>query len=295
MPPPSHIHVQQDAGRRHDALAHRIERIADACAPLVEDITGLLLPPRVVIRLATPGDFRVTCQAHHERLLITEVRELLPRAPHIRAAREQVRQHKDGPARRLGGAAQTILTAEGGTEILMTPKVMRRAGRDEDDRWLHLNLAQALCRPAQHRASQGLLLTLIDTPFPHARGVAGLALEDLTAGHAMWTGQQVRTTLLGAPPAVPATPKTSWVYRRHETRTRPAAEAVEHGGEDFVTYVVSQLGTALFNRLWQRLDLAPTHDELNTPIQWVKRIYPLLAADDPVREPLSARPTPRFN
>ncbi|GAA2667699.1 hypothetical protein GCM10010400_30590 [Streptomyces aculeolatus] len=283
MPHPSDIHVENEAGRRHNDLGRHIERIARECGPLVEDITGLLLPPRVAIRLVTVGGFIDACKEHRERLFTTEIQELAPCAEHVRAARQQLqnKQKADGLFW-LWSGAQTILSAEGSTEILMVPKGLRHAGRYHDDWWLHLALAHELCHPAQQRASAGTFITLRSTPFPQERGTDSLALAELTEGHAMWAGHQARAKLLGAPPAHQPEPKTSWLYRKYQAKLAPPAsstDAVYTGGEDFTTYVLRRLGTGAFNLLWPRLDLTPTHAEMTTPDMWMNRILPFLLAD----------------
>ncbi|MEO3852619.1 hypothetical protein ABGB09_34220 [Streptomyces sp. B8F3] len=284
MSHPSDIHVENEAGRRHNGLARRIEHIARQCAPLVEDITGLLLPPRVLIRLVSVRGFIDACTAHRERLFTSELQELAPPAEHVLAARQQLQnQQKADGLFWLWSGAQTILSAGGSAEILMVPKGLRHAGLYHDDWWFHLALAHELCHPAQQRASGGTFITLRSTPFPQARGTDNLALAELTEGHAMWAGHRARAALLGTAPSTSPAQKPSWLYRRYMAKVAPPAQSTETvyvGGEDFTTYVLRRLGTGTFNLLWPRLDLTPTHKETATPDEWLNRILPVLLADN---------------
>lgn len=70
------IVVRNQAGRRYETLAARLNAIADETLPLVEDITGLPLPDPVVIRLIRPRAWRTSHARRHKRLLSAETIEL---------------------------------------------------------------------------------------------------------------------------------------------------------------------------------------------------------------------------
>ncbi|WP_181785441.1 hypothetical protein [Streptomyces phytophilus] len=292
MPHPSDIHVENEASRRHNGLSRRIEHIAGECAPIVEDVTGLVLPPRVLIRLVSVGGFIDACKAHRERLFTAELQELAPPAERVRAARQHLQNlHKRDGGFWLWSGAQTILSEQGSAEILMVPKGLRHAGRYNDDWWLCLAMAHELCHPAQQRASGGTFITLRSTPFPQERGTDNLALAELTEGHAMWAGHRARAKLLGDPPSDQPAGKPSWLYRRYMAKLAPPASSTDAtyvGGEDFTTYVLRRMGTDTFNHLWPRLDLTPTHKETATPDEWINRILPILLPDEANDSPPSS-------
>ncbi|WP_181785459.1 hypothetical protein [Streptomyces phytophilus] len=205
------------------------------------------------------------------------MQELAPSTESVSAALQELqRRRKADGLFWLWSGAQTILAEDGSAEILMVPKGLRHAGVYNDDWWLHLALAHELCHPAQQRASEDKFLTLRATPFPLERGVDGLALAELTEGHAMWAGRKARTKLLGEPPASQDPRKTSLLYRRYQKKAGPSADAVYVDGEDFTARVLDELGTDAFNFLWRRLYLTPTHKELATRGEWITRITPHL-------------------
>ncbi|WP_181785839.1 HAD family hydrolase [Streptomyces phytophilus] len=169
MPQPSTIHVEDDAGRRHNGLARSIEAIARECTLLVENITDLPLLHRG--------------KGHRERLFTTEIQELAPSVGHRRAVRKQQQKlHSREGGFGLWPGSQTILSAWGGTEILILPKGLRHAGFCNDDSRLHLAMAHELPWSTDGNFSAVILDlfgTLVAAPTVVERGAAAAQFADV--------------------------------------------------------------------------------------------------------------------
>lgn len=285
MPQPTRILIQQEAGRAHDAFGRRIEGIANECAPLVEEVTGLGLPERVVIRLLTPRAWRRAATASFKQLVLAEMAELVPDRRRLKAVRRQAALMPFGlRVMWMLCGPRTITTPEGDAEIIMTPESARHAGRYDDDDHLYLAFGHELVHPAQHHVDRARLLVLSATPFAQERGIADRAVAALTEGHATWAGKRIGAKILGYEPGGSNNPPVSKVFRkRSEAFSRTgtmernyvdgsafAVGAIEGTGE------VPGLGIERFNRIWHQPDLFPTTEEIGRPVDWLHRVLPEL-------------------
>jgi hypothetical protein len=280
MPQPTEVLVVQDAGRKHHDFGRRIERIATECAPLVEEVTGLPMPPRLVIRLLTRRAWRQAATAARKRTFMAEAAELQPSFVALVAARKQVKlERKVLLATWMLCGPRTITAPDGDEEIIMAPAAARGAGRYDDEVHLYLAMAHELIHPAQcHTSPQ--LTAAGRTFFTAERAVADRALRPFIEGHATWGGLRIRTKLLGPDARELDDPPASRLFRlvakgtgldayRQDTYLSPV---------EFITRVIEGnndspgLGIERFNRLLRHPDLLPTREEITAPDDWLKRI-----------------------
>lgn len=279
MPQPSDVRIQQDAGPEHDDFARRIEKIAAECAPLMEDVTGLAMPPALTIRLVDAGTWTAECRADHGRRFAADVIDLKPRPERYRAVERKKRRTNFVEARSwLGAGARTIDSADGAPEILMVPDSARRAGRYDDHEYLLFMMAHELCHPAQHHA--GPTFRAVPSLFQEERRTERLALHHVIEGHATWAAKGITAQLLGRPvqpdPAPPSTRLHRFVMRVAKWAD---ANVPYEKGFAFVVHVLdgdNALAPERFNRLWNHVDLFPTLEELDVPDTWLSRVAPLL-------------------
>ncbi|MFD0403813.1 hypothetical protein [Kitasatospora sp. NPDC127116] len=73
------LEILNDAGSDGDHLADGLSNALSAAAPMVEQISGLSLPPRVTVRLATPEASRALSVLHVGRVYGTAAERLATR------------------------------------------------------------------------------------------------------------------------------------------------------------------------------------------------------------------------
>ncbi|MGW0924946.1 zinc-dependent metalloprotease [Streptomyces sp. NPDC002755] len=269
-----HITVHHDAGRRFNNLAQRVEAVAAETAPLVEAVTGLVLPDTVVIRTMSPRAWLKAHQRRSAQLLRAEAREL--HAPRRRKRQAKVQHYLQCNARhrawRLIGA-QVVDFHPGQIELVILPQSMHEAGRLNNPAVLTKVICHELTHVAQHATDNGAMWRLQDSYYPELRGTADRDYAFLVEGHAYWADRQITTKLLGAPVSLKdISPHATHRYK--DLAENPhRAETLEYFTKavDSVEEIVTTHGLDAFNQVWHRPDLVPTRDEASTPIGWIRR------------------------
>lgn len=260
--------IRYESGWRYRWVRERVRQVVREVAPVVEHVSGLPLPPQVVIRLVMIPLYGAESVAHLQRGVAADLRDF--EDVDADALHRWLATH-----RRLSSVlwafsrAVTVITAEGQPEVLLPPGGARRAGALGDV--LYETLAHELTHLAQWQSAQrgdGRLFRVRGTGVPAAHGVADLALGEVMEGHASWVQDQVTTKLLGGPPQ---RGRTSWLYRRLRSKVSDHGQ-VFATGEDFVTHVHDVTGgTAVLDRIWRNPALAPTQQEITNPDAWLTR------------------------
>lgn len=267
------IQIRYEVGWRYRWVRERVRQVAGEVAPVVEQVTGLPLPPRAVVRLVTIAEYGEESVSNMQRGLEKDLEDFDDvDADALRrwvAARRRLI-----PVHWVVSRAETVISAEGLPEVLLPPGGARRAGALGE--LLYETLAHELTHLVQWQASQcgdGRLFRLRGTGVPAAHGVADLALDGVMEGHAYWVQDQVTAKLLGH---VPQRGRMSWLYRRLRKTSAPVRDVMaEPGtcGEDFVARVHNVTGgTAVLDRVWRTPTLAPTCQEITEPDAWLARL-----------------------
>lgn len=267
--------VRHQAGRRYRAAAQQVQQAADAVAPLVEEVTGLRLPPRPVIRVA-----RVTEMIHahgqaQEHQLERDARELDLNGRTVAQLRSELTaQHRLYAAMWPLRSAQIIWNPAGIPEIWYPPKTAAHADRVSD--FVYQVMAHELTHLAQSTA--GPLNILRTSHFRQLRGVANLALDEISEGHASWADREVSRHFLGHVPNEDDPQdrsRPSRFYRRAASvfaNQRATTLACYDRGEAFVTRVVEKTGSPqVLDHIWSHPQHAPTHQEITDPFTWLAR------------------------
>lgn len=262
--------VRHETGFRYRKVRDRVQQVADEVAPMVERITGMRLPSQPIIRLMTVPRMHIESQAHDQRILEQDIREVDLTDTEIAALREN---RKMVYRRRLRTwvliSATTVISADGAPQILFPPTSGKHAGALGED--LYRIMAHELTHVAQ-KVHAPEFYALSSTIVPAKRGIGHLALDELLEGHAMWTDQQVTNKVFGRAPRHDG---RSWFFHRATKKLNAYWEVRKDfyvNNEAFVTRVCEATGSpAALDCAWNDPDNAPTHDEIADPNAWLTR------------------------
>ncbi|WP_181801452.1 hypothetical protein [Streptomyces shenzhenensis] len=264
--------VRNETRRRYNALAARIEAIADETLPLVESVTGLPLPDPVTFRLVSRRAWLRAHLKHAERQIRTEAREL--KVTRVEKTRAMVAALDKGKARAREWiliGAQCVEFTPGQPEVVIMPQALWEGGRLNDERFLYRTLAHEPTHLAQYAASQGQVWADQDTYFPHLRGTAEHDYDFLVEGHAYWADQVITTKLLGEPePTAGAIPQAGSLKFRamNEAAQSQASRGRVKEACESVGQIIDEYGLDTFNRVWATTELVPLKSETKTPELW---------------------------
>lgn len=266
--------IRYESGWRYRSVRERVEETAREVGPVVEQVTGLSLPPRPVLRLVTIAAYGAESLRHAQRRAEQDLHDSdLQGVDTASLHRWLAAQRRLSGVHWVASRAETVISPAGLPEVLLPPGGARRAGALGE--LLYETLAHELTHLAQWQASQrgdGQLFRLRGTGVPAAHGVADLALAAVMEGHAHWVQNQVTAKLLGHPPR---RDRTTWLYRHLRTKTAPVTAGMKQAatrGEEFVARVHHVTGgTAVLDRIWRTPTLAPTCQEITEPDAWLSR------------------------
>lgn len=278
-------------------LVERVEEIADRVVPALEDVIQLPVGPAPLIRLVSPDT------------LVTEVIGDQRRAVHRDIAAFGLGEDEAGVLEQklasreewLGefwmfASGYTLDNVEGRPEILMVPDAIHHSGMREPG--LTQTLAMELCHVARHRAGQGALHRVHDSPCPVRHGcLPGAYPAFAISGFGAWAASEVALRLLGDP-VVPGqtgyegseyTQALGALDRRVQEQgiVQPGTDTVwlpawsdfpipppvvyEEGARWAAEVVRSTGGVELLNRMWAHPAIFPALAEIADSKLWVDR------------------------
>ncbi|MFE0130174.1 hypothetical protein ACFWY6_01030 [Streptomyces sp. NPDC059037] len=280
--------VRQET-EQHPEFAEQIERIAPRVIPVVEEVTGLLLGPRPVIRLLSPVAWVQAVVDHQARVNARDIAhfdmsddEILQLDARLTALEAELRYIW------MGAAGATIEDGNGIAQVLMAPEMLHHNGYEEPE--LMKVLAHELTRVGQHRAGEGAAFHAQLTSVPHWWGLEQLRPSFFLSGHARWADTEVTTRLIGWEVPVGSTGRETALCRRmhEEAVARYQGAADQNGaprppgppqsaydeGSQWVRTAVKEVGVTVLNRAWQDVTLMPTVAEIDNQRLWFQRINP---------------------
>ncbi|MFF2940001.1 hypothetical protein ACFVSQ_09190 [Streptomyces niveus] len=266
--------VIREAGREFAPLEEEIGRIIAETAPVVEAITGLTLPDRVVFRTTKPKAWLEGHKRREKRLAQLEINELGPKIPteDLRMAAARVKAgRKSRRAIWPGIGAQTIEIDSRCAEVQVLPEALKHSGRLEDVDFLCKLVGHELTHLAQFEASEGAIWTAMNSLFPGIRGIANRNHGFLIEGHAYWADREITAKVIGRQVGDEISPKASALFRKVR-----ASRSIEEGEDlrravNTVSEIMETNGADAFNRVWKCLDLVPRNYETYAPELWRKR------------------------
>ncbi|MEV5979583.1 zinc-dependent metalloprotease [Streptomyces sp. NPDC052114] len=263
-------------------LSSKISLIAEQVAPVLEDIIELSLG-RPLLRIVGPEEMIAAVMEERHRIYALDATQFNLAFQANRALDARLRSREEDLRRFwMGGAFTTVTNEFGEPEVLIVPEALHHSGAGTD--MIAKGLAQALTHVAQHQASDGRVTVAYHTGRPDLRGFNSLAIAHLVHGHAGWADRQVTTKLLGhevePEPTGRETPEflamMQALRERLQDPTAPAPSAAPPEAFDeglrWVTEVIDLLGVTSFNRIWGHPRYAPTHQEIQDPALWARRM-----------------------
>ncbi|MFD7663514.1 hypothetical protein [Streptomyces sp. NPDC059788] len=261
--------VRQEAGPDHDALGTRIAAHAEIAAPLVEEVTGLRLPRRPLIRIVTDQDLLASDREYSTGMLhrlrgeaygfqlIDETEFSAALTTLDQGAHDLIAKHN---------IAFACEDARMRPQVLVIASSVVYAGHGSEQ--LLRTVAHELTHLAQYRASKGRAFDFSNTPYgygqrpPGAAQPIACATSFLLEGHATWADRQVTTKLLGQP--------VGWADNARPPQTPCAYE----DGCAFVEAAIAALGVTTFNTVWPSLlHLCPNMTETEDVSAWMRRAF----------------------
>ncbi|MDG9717040.1 zinc-dependent metalloprotease [Streptomyces sp. DH24] len=266
-----------DDTRRHPDLAERITALLHTVAPLVEETTGLPLPPEVRFRLLTPRAWRRAEIAYKLRVLTRDIADPGLSVPpeHVSAVRLALKATGFIPALVWPlVVGSTVIAADGRDETLVMPRALRHSGLLAHEPSLCQMLSHELTHHAQDAACGDS--TEWRSFFPQLRKIDPGSIPAVVEGHARWADQQVTTALYGAPVdhvrQARRSPRARLLVRAPGLRRLgPSGDAYAQGTR-LIGHAVTVHGTDLVNRVWKDTSLLPTRSEIAEPDAWIARI-----------------------
>lgn len=260
-----------DETEKYSSLADQIRSILTAAAPLVEQITGLMLPA-ITYCLTDP---QACTKAIRTYLTGAADRDA---ADHQLTARDQIQLQRFPIT--MSSVAGTCWTLSPPTMVtdslyrpqtLIIPDALAHQGVLDHSGALHELMIQPLVHAAQIAASKGAVAPPKVWPMENNRPSHPTQL--LQFGHASWAAGVVAPAVLGAPIGNPRL-RRSGLYRLHalpELLNFGRGERTFRRAERFVTEAVAGCGVSRFNRVWTTPGLVPTSREFTHPDEWLRR------------------------
>ncbi|MFD9248409.1 zinc-dependent metalloprotease [Streptomyces bottropensis] len=264
-----------DDTRRHPELAERITEILRTVAPMVEEATGLPVPPTVRYRLMTPTAWRHELREQRRRSLVRDIADLDLPSEHVKAAHLSLKITSFIPVLVwplvLGATGEA---ADGQSETFIAPRALRHTGLLAHEPSLNQMVIHELTHQLQAEARSDDAAW--HTVLPHLRNVDTKGVSAFVEGHAHWTDQHVTTQMYGHPVDHHRQAPRSLRYRMHNSfpgvrRLGPSRSSYEQGALLIRRAVASQ-GVDLVNRVWKDVSLLPTREEIAAPETWIRRI-----------------------
>ncbi|MFD9038766.1 zinc-dependent metalloprotease [Streptomyces bottropensis] len=265
------INVRDETGR-NSQLAEDMSVFLAKAAPYVEQITGLVLPHTVTVRLLTVPDRADAVSAFIRRQLERDTTGVELTA-HERKKVAALPVDAGRAAHTLWAVDASVLVANtvGWPSTLIVPVALAHQGLLSDPDGLCELLVRVLTEQAQVEACRGALVP--GGAWPPVRKDRS-PVAQLSAGHACWAGRRTTPLVLGKP--VSDRPRRpSWTYRRQAAlvflRERGQRGRRLLRSTAFVEQAMDSIGPEGFNALWTMHELVPTLDELRHPDQWLRR------------------------
>ncbi|OEV13000.1 zinc-dependent metalloprotease [Streptomyces nanshensis] len=266
---------------RDAELAEQVEKIAAQVIPVLEDVTGLSVGEKPVIRIVTPAAWVTIRTEWRDRVHARLGQEFDLTDEEIQTLEiEAISESSELPLMWALVMGSTHEDESDEPQVLLVPSALHHCGFEEPE--LTKVAARELTHIAQHRAGDGAAFRARNSVYRERIGLQDIQPDYLLSGHSRWTDLAVTKRLLGREVSEDTGRQTEfWWSTAKAAAGRYQENPEKFPGKDLGVYrdgarwiadVVDLAGRDVLNRAWQDVSMIPTTAEIADPRAWLARV-----------------------